>query len=171
MRQYPHELSGGMRQRVTIAIALLLGPALIVADEPTTALDVTIQAQILKLMKRLCRESGAALVWITHDIGVVSMLADRVLVMYAGRVVECGPVAEVLDAPRHPYTAGLLSSMPGRRDRAQGLATIPGMMPSLLQVPTGCAFRTRCALAAEICATPPPEWVSGSRSALCHKAG
>ena len=158
---YPHQFSGGMRQRVAIAIALLNKPDLIICDEPTTALDVTIQGQILFEMQKLCRESGTALIWITHDLSVVAGLADTVSVMYAGRIVEAGPVANVLESPRHPYTAGLIASTPAAATRlgharGQPLAQIPGMTPSLLKLPAGCAFRERCNRASDICKTEPP---------------
>jgi len=154
LRQYPHQFSGGMRQRVAIAIALLNRPALIIADEPTTALDVTVQGQILHEMQQLVREAGTALVWITHDLAVIAGLADRVAVMYAGRVVEQGPVADVLDAPAHHYTRGLLDSVPANNTRGQPLSQIAGMTPSLLRLPAGCAFRDRCAAATALCAQP-----------------
>ncbi|OUL98729.1 ABC transporter ATP-binding protein [Variovorax sp. JS1663] len=154
---YPHQFSGGMRQRVAIAIALLNEPDLIVADEPTTALDVTIQGQILAEMQALCRESGTALIWITHDLSVVAGLADTVAVMYAGRIVEQGGVAQVLERPGHPYTRGLIASAPSRNPRGRPLAQIPGMTPSLLALPPGCAFQARCARADAQCrAAPPP---------------
>ena len=152
---YPHQFSGGMRQRVAIAIALLNGPELIIADEPTTALDVTIQAQILYEAQKLCRETGTSLVWITHDLAVIAGLADRICVMYAGRDVEQGAVDEVLDRPLHPYTHGLIGSAPSRNRRGQPLAQIPGMTPSLLNLPPGCAFRARCARASERCHMEP----------------
>ena len=156
LRAYPHQFSGGMRQRVAIAIALLHKPDLIVADEPTTALDVTIQGQILAEAQKLCRETGTALIWITHDLSVVAGLADDIAVMYAGRVVEQGPVDEVLDAPFHPYTVGLIGSVPSRNRRGEPLRQIPGMTPSLLNLPAGCAFRSRCPRAEPRCAEPPP---------------
>jgi peptide/nickel transport system ATP-binding protein len=155
LRAYPHQFSGGMRQRVAIAIAMLNRPRLIIADEPTTALDVTIQAQILYEAQKLCRESGTALIWITHDLSVVAGLADRICVMYAGRIVESGAVDEVLDAPLHPYTQGLIGSVPSRNRRGSPLAQIPGMMPALSELPPGCAFRGRCARAAEACTQQP----------------
>ena len=155
LRAYPHQLSGGMRQRVAIAIALLNSPRVIIADEPTTALDVTIQAQILYEVQKLARETGTALVWITHDLSVIAGLADEVCVMYAGRIVESGPTDDVLDRPLHPYTAGLISSIPSRNVRGTPLAQIPGMTPSLLNLKPGCAFRERCARATAICSTPP----------------
>jgi peptide/nickel transport system ATP-binding protein len=155
LRSYPHQFSGGMRQRVAIAIALLNRPKLIIADEPTTALDVTIQAQILYEAQKLCRESGTALIWITHDLSVVAGLADRICVMYAGRIVEQGSVDEVLDAPLHPYTHGLIGSVPSRNRRGAPLAQIPGMTPALLNLPPGCAFRNRCPRAAAACTEEP----------------
>ncbi|MBB5688093.1 ABC transporter ATP-binding protein [Roseomonas alkaliterrae] len=165
---YPHEFSGGMRQRVAIATALLHGPDLIVADEPTTALDVSIQAQILAEMKSLAAESGTALIWISHDLATVSALADRVLVMYAGRIVETGPVGAVLRAPIHPYTRGLLDSLPAMAAPGQRLRQIPGTAPSLLAVPAGCAFAPRCPRADAACGAPPPEARLPDRLALCH---
>jgi peptide/nickel transport system ATP-binding protein len=152
---HPHQLSGGMRQRVAIAIALLHRPDAIIADEPTTALDVSIQAQILHEMQRLAAETGVALIWITHDLAVVSSLAHDIAVMYAGRVVESGPASAVLGAPSHPYTRGLLESVPGETKPGGKLAQIPGNIPSLLDLPPGCAFRARCALADAACATMP----------------
>jgi peptide/nickel transport system ATP-binding protein len=155
LQAYPHQFSGGMRQRVAIAIALLNRPALLIADEPTTALDVTIQAQILYEVQKLCRESGTALVWITHDLAIVGGLADTVAVMYAGRIVEQGPVDAVLDRPLHPYTVGLIGSVPSRNRRGQRLQQIPGMMPSPLRLPEGCSFRTRCTRADARCTEMP----------------
>ncbi len=152
---YPHQFSGGMRQRVAIAIALLNRPALLIADEPTTALDVTIQAQILHEVRKLCRESGTALIWITHDLAVVGGLADRIAVMYAGRIVEEGQVDAVLDHPLHPYAKGLIGSVPSRNRRGRPLAQIPGMTPSPLKLPAGCSFRTRCTRADERCREMP----------------
>jgi peptide/nickel transport system ATP-binding protein len=163
LAQYPHQFSGGMRQRVAIAIALLHKPGLVIADEPTTALDVTVQGQILHEMQKLVRESGAALIWITHDLSVVAGLADRVAVMYAGRIVEQGSVDEVLDAPCHPYTRGLLDSVPAMAAGGR-LRQIPGMTPSLTRLPSGCAFRERCARADERCLVMPQL----SRRARCH---
>ncbi|QEI04578.1 ABC transporter ATP-binding protein [Pigmentiphaga aceris] len=153
---YPHQLSGGMRQRVAIAIALLNRPKLIIADEPTTALDVTIQAQILYEVQKLCRETGTALIWITHDLAVVSGLADRISVMYAGRVVESGSTANVIQRPGHPYTEGLIHSIPTRETHGSLLAQIPGMTPSLLNLPKGCSFRPRCPRATDACLEVPP---------------
>ncbi len=153
---YPHQFSGGMRQRVAIAIALLHRPDLMIADEPTTALDVTIQAQILTEVQRLVRENGTALIWITHDLSVVAGLADSVAVMYAGRIVEHGHVDAVLDRPMHPYTRGLINSMPSRNRRGERLRQIPGMTPNLLRLPPGCAFRARCARADAACEAQQP---------------
>ncbi len=152
---YPHQFSGGMRQRVAIAIALLNDPALIIADEPTTALDVTIQGQILSEMQKLSRETGAAMIWITHDLSVIAGLADRICVMYAGRIVEEGSTVDVLTAPRHPYTRGLLDSVPGNAAPRERLRQIPGMTPSLLELPPGCAFRSRCPRAQADCEHDP----------------
>ena len=164
---YPHQFSGGMRQRVAIAIALLNKPDLIICDEPTTALDVTIQGQILYEMQKLCRESGTALIWITHDLSVVAGLADTVCVMYAGKIVESGSVDEVLDQPRHPYTLGLIASAPSRNPKGQPLRQIPGMTPSLLNLPTGCAFRVRCDRASAACLAEPPLETAHGRSLRC----
>jgi peptide/nickel transport system ATP-binding protein len=155
LRAYPHQFSGGMRQRVAIAIALLNKPDLIIADEPTTALDVTIQSQILYEAQRLCRETGTALIWITHDLTVVAGLADQISVMYAGRIVEQGGIDDVLDRPLHPYSSGLIDSVPSRNKRGEVLYQIPGMTPSLLNLPEGCAFRERCPRADNACLTAP----------------
>jgi peptide/nickel transport system ATP-binding protein len=155
LETYPHELSGGMRQRVAIAIAFINKPDLIIADEPTTALDVTIQSQILYEAQKLCQETRTAMIWITHDLAVVSALADYVAVMYAGRIVEQGRAAEVIARPLHPYTKGLLGSVPSANRRGVPLAQIPGMPPSLLKLPAGCSFRPRCPRAAAECAAEP----------------
>ena len=152
---YPHQLSGGMRQRVAIAIAMLHRPDLIIADEPTTALDVTIQAQILSEVQKLARQHGTSLIWITHDLSVVAGLADEVAVMYAGRIVEYGAVDPVLDAPLHPYTTGLIGSLPSNNQRGQRLRQIPGMTPNLLTLPAGCAFKSRCDRATAACEARP----------------
>jgi peptide/nickel transport system ATP-binding protein len=165
---YPHEFSGGMRQRVAIATALLHGPELIIADEPTTALDVSIQAQILAEMKALAKGAGTALIWISHDLATVSSLADRVLVMYAGRIVESGPVAAVLRAPLHPYTRGLLDSLPAMARPGERLNQIPGSTPSLLSLPPGCPFAPRCPRATEVCRSDPPVAEAPGQMALCH---
>ncbi len=166
---YPHQLSGGMRQRVAIAIALLNRPALIICDEPTTALDVSIQAQILTEMKALATDSGTALIWISHDLATVSVLASRILVMYAGRVVEEGPTADVLRNPRHPYTRGLLDSLPSIAEPGAELRQIPGAMPSLVDLPPGCAFAPRCAIADSGCAVMPALRRDSARGVRCHK--
>ncbi len=171
LRAYPHQLSGGMRQRVAIAIALMNRPDLIIADEPTTALDVTIQGQILFEVQRLCRETGTALIWITHDLAVVAAIADEIAVMYAGKIVEYGAADDVLDRPRHPYTAGLLASVPTRNRKGAPLAQIPGMTPSLLEPPPGCLFRARCARASAACASDPPlagDPFAGAHAFRCH---
>src|SRR5262249_12373497 len=155
LEAYPHQFSGGMRQRVAIAIALLNSPDLIIADEPTTALDVTIQGQILYEMQKLTHDTGTALIWITHDLSVIAGLADRVCVMYAGRIVEQGTCEEVLGRPAHPYTQGLLDSVPSNNERGQRLRQIPGMTPSLLDLPPGCPFRERCGYANAECVETP----------------
>lgn len=173
--QYPHELSGGMRQRATIAMALACDPTLLIADEPTTALDVTIQAQILDLLLTLQRERGMGILFVTHNLGVVAEIAHRVAVMYAGRIVEHGPVKEVFRNPRHPYTLGLLASMPWlgdatRMKRAgQKLAAIPGVVPSLSSMPEGCAFSPRCSYALDACrmAMPPLAEVNAVHRSRC----
>jgi oligopeptide transport system ATP-binding protein len=172
--QYPFELSGGMRQRVMIAMALLCNPDLLIADEPTTALDVTVQAQILDLFKSLKERFNTSIVMITHDMGVVAGLCDRVLVMYGGRIVEAGPARDIFYDPRHPYTQGLLHSMPridGTEDKE--LPTIPGQPPNLQNLPQGCAFNPRCALAIERCieCRPPLEIIAENRMAACYRAG
>jgi peptide/nickel transport system ATP-binding protein len=155
LHAYPHQFSGGMRQRVAIAIALVNEPDLVIADEPTTALDVTIQGQILFEMQRLCREMGTGLIWITHDLSVVAGLADDVCVMYAGRIVEAGGVEEVLQRPMHPYTRGLLESIPSRNVPGRPLPQIPGMTPSLSALGAACAFRQRCPRAIPACSAAP----------------
>jgi len=168
LAQYPHQFSGGMRQRVAIAIALLHSPDLIIADEPTTALDVTVQGQILYEMQKLVRESGTALVWITHDLAVVAGLADRIAVMYAGRIVELGGADEVLEAPHHPYTRGLLDSVPAATAPGQRLRQISGSTPSLLKLAPGCAFRERCSRAAAACNAMPELDDRDCRRVRCH---
>jgi peptide/nickel transport system ATP-binding protein len=169
LRAYPHQFSGGMRQRVAIAIALLHKPKLIVADEPTTALDVTIQGQILFEMQRLCRESNTALIWITHDLAVVAGLADRIAVMYAGRIVEMGRTADIIERPMHPYTKGLIGSVPSQNTRGHPLAQIPGMTPSLLKLPAG--FKGRCPIAIDKCDEMPAlEAHRPGRLARCWRA-
>jgi peptide/nickel transport system ATP-binding protein len=175
-REYPHQLSGGMRQRVMIAIALACNPKLLIADEPTTALDVTIQAQILDLMSELKQRVGAAIILITHDLGVVAEIAERVLVMYAGRKVEEARVSELFRSPRHPYTQGLLGALPklgsSLNEKATRLVEIPGAVPSLKQRIAGCVFASRCALARDVCRHVPPalELKAPGHLAACHFA-
>lgn len=170
LRQYPHEFSGGMRQRIVIAIALLNSPALIIADEPTTALDVTIQADIMALLLGLCQSEKMGLILITHDLAVVSQVAERIAVMYAGTIVEIGPTAQVANNPQHPYTRGLLGALPQRVPRGRRLNQIPGMMPNLTRVPEGCPFNNRCTLCEEICRrrVPPLEPKVAGCLAACH---
>ncbi|MCA1774781.1 MAG: ABC transporter ATP-binding protein [Loktanella sp.] len=165
---YPHQLSGGMRQRVAIATALLHRPAVIIADEPTTALDVSIQGQILAEVRRLADETRTAIVWITHDLAVVSSLADDICVMYAGKIVERGTAEEVIGQPRHPYTRGLLDSVPGQHEPGARLPQIPGSTPQLSHLPSGCPFRNRCPRATQVCTTLPPFTSTGGHSVLCH---
>jgi peptide/nickel transport system ATP-binding protein len=170
--QYPHEMSGGMRQRIVIAIALLTDPALIIADEPTTALDVTIQAGIMELLTELCETEAMGLILITHDLAVVSQVTERIAVMYAGRIIETGYTTDIVTHPRHPYTIGLINSLPGTRQAGSRLEQIPGMMPNLTAIPEGCAFHPRCFLAADQCRRHRPELtaVSGGRHwAACHR--
>jgi peptide/nickel transport system ATP-binding protein len=156
---YPHQFSGGMRQRVVIALALCVNPKLIIADEPTTALDVSIQAQIIALLKRLCREHGTAVMLVTHDMGVIAETADRVAVMYAGRIAEIGPVRQVIQNPKHPYTVGLMGSIPSI-DQGEGrLTQIEGAMPRLTAIPSGCAFNPRCTMTMDRCFTQRPDLV------------
>jgi peptide/nickel transport system ATP-binding protein len=165
---YPHEFSGGMRQRVVLALALCAEPELLIADEPTTALDVSIQAQIIALLKRLCRERGTAVMLITHDMGVIAEMADRVAVMYAGRIVEIGPVREVVQNPRHPYTKGLMGAIPTVATHAARLVQIPGSMPRLAAIPPGCAFHPRCSHAFDRCRRERPERIAaGASEAAC----
>jgi peptide/nickel transport system ATP-binding protein len=168
IRAFPHQLSGGMRQRVAIAIALLHRPALIIADEPTTALDVSVQAQIIHEMRELVRRSDTAMIWITHDLATVSSLADDIMVMYAGKVVEAGPTRTILKSPRHPYTRGLLDSVPSRNPRGRDLPQIPGSTPSLLRLGEGCPFAPRCSFATQACAVAPEQVDDGLRSLRCH---
>ena len=169
LSSYPHELSGGMRQRVVIAIALLLDPDLIIADEPTTALDVTIQAQIIHQMRRQIDERGLGMIWISHDLATLSELADRILVMYAGAVMETGTTADIIGAPRHPYTRKLLESVPSRNVPGEKLRQIRGSMPSLLSLGTGCPFMGRCEYATEACAeTLPEREFSATHRVWCH---
>ncbi|MCT4626559.1 ABC transporter ATP-binding protein [Halodesulfovibrio sp.] len=170
VKAYPHQFSGGMRQRVAIATGLLNHPDLIIADEPTTALDVTIQSQILSEMQQLCRKTGMSLMWVTHDLTVIAGLANRVAVMYAGKIIEEGPVEAVLDKPLHPYTEGLVGSVPSRNHRGEPLYQIPGMTPSLINLPEGCSFRMRCPKATEKCLCKPPvtETENGRRVCCFH---
>jgi peptide/nickel transport system ATP-binding protein len=166
--QYPHQFSGGMRQRVVIALALCAEPELVIADEPTTALDVSIQAQIIAMLKRVCREHRAAVMLITHDMGVIAETADRVAVMYAGRLAEIGPAREVIHAPRHPYTIGLMGSIPKLGDTRSRLAQIEGSMPRLNAIPGGCAYHPRCAQRFARCDTQRPELMAaGAGRAAC----
>ena len=169
--QYPHELSGGMRQRVVIAIALITKPPLIIADEPTTALDVTIQAEIMELMMELCESSGVGLILITHDLGVISQMTERAIVMYAGRIVEEGNTSDIINNAYHPYTHGLMDALPQKTTPGQRLNQIKGVMPALANVPDGCAFNPRCPLVADVCRVTVPEFtIFGSTRVACHKA-
>jgi peptide/nickel transport system ATP-binding protein len=167
-RAYPHQLSGGMRQRVVIAIALACDPALLIADEPTTALDVTIQNQILRLILEQCRQRGMGLLLISHDLGVVAQTVDRVVVMYAGQIVEDAPVESTFAAPRHPYTQGLLRSMPGARAPGATLTAIPGVVPHPRDFPTGCRFAARCTVAQPDCAQPVALTIQAPRAWRCR---
>ncbi|XOZ34825.1 ABC transporter ATP-binding protein [Halomonadaceae bacterium KBTZ08] len=168
--QYPHELSGGMRQRVIIAIALLLDPDVIIADEPTTALDVTIQAEIMELLLELCEQHHVALMLITHDLGVVSQVTQRMLVMYAGRIIEQGPTKEIINDAQHPYTQGLIDALPQMGEPGSLLYQIPGAMPSLNHIPPGCPFHPRCQFATEQCRSTMPDYVqSGNIEVACHE--
>lgn len=169
---YPHEFSGGMRQRVVIALALCADPDLIIADEPTTALDVSIQAQIIALLRRLCREHSTAIMLITHDMGVIAETADRVAVMYAGRIVEIGSLRDVVKKPKHPYTVGLMDSIPVLGEETEELAHIKGSMPGLLEIPPGCAFNPRCPDAFDRCRLDRPDLMltgNPSQLAACWK--
>jgi peptide/nickel transport system ATP-binding protein len=166
---YPHEFSGGMRQRVVIALALCAEPEFIIADEPTTALDVSVQAQIIALIKALCRERGTSVMLVTHDMGVIAETADRVAVMYAGRIAEIGPVRDVVKEPLHPYAKGLMGAIPSLEGNTTRLVQIPGSMPRLSAIPPGCAFNPRCAQAFDRCRTERPELIAvGSRKVACH---
>lgn len=168
---YPHQLSGGMKQRAMIAMALACRPQLLIADEPTTALDVTIQAQILDLLKELQHELGMSILLITHDLGVVAETCDRVAVMYAGKIVEYAPVVELFERPKHPYTHGLFRSLPTLTEAREVLPVIPGAVPSPLDFPSGCRFRTRCSLAQEICKQEPKlAEIASEHFAACHFA-
>jgi len=166
---YPHEFSGGMRQRVVIALALCAEPEFIIADEPTTALDVSVQAQIIGLIKRLCKERGTSVMLVTHDMGVIAETADRVAVMYAGRVAEIGPVREVIKQPLHPYTQGLMGAIPSIEGDAERLVQIPGAMPRLSNIPRGCAFNPRCSKVFDRCRIDRPELIDvGGHQVACH---
>ncbi len=172
LTEYPHQLSGGMRQRVMIAMALACEPEILIADEPTTALDVTIQAQILDLMRRLQQEHGTAIIFITHDLGVIAEVADRVLVMYGGRVAEYGTVDEIFYFPRHPYTQGLLRAIPRLEGKAKSvLPVIDGMVPSLQSMPAGCRFENRCPYAVDACrrTSPPIEVLDNQHQIACYR--
>lgn len=162
MDAYPHELSGGLRQRVVIAIALLTDPEIIIADEPTTALDVTIQAEIMSLILKLCRDNDVALILITHDLGVVAEVTQRIMIMYAGKCVETGPTRRIIDAPSHPYTSGLLKALPQHAGRGTKLYQIPGSMPPITALPSGCAYHPRCEFATERCHAAAPDLVNGA---------
>ena len=166
IEHYPHQFSGGMRQRVVIALALCVNPKLIIADEPTTALDVSIQAQIIALLKRLCREHGTAVMLVTHDMGVIAETADRVAVMYSGRIAEIGPVRQVIQSPKHPYTVGLMGSIPSIDQGDGRLTQIEGAMPRLTAIPSGCAFNPRCAMTMDRCFTERPDLVQVDRTSV-----
>ncbi|MGW2487050.1 ABC transporter ATP-binding protein [Streptomyces sp. NPDC001606] len=170
VRDYPHQFSGGMRQRIMIAMALALEPALIIADEPTTALDVTVQAQVMDLLAELQREYHMGLILITHDLGVVADVADRIAVMYAGKIVESAPVLDIYKAPAHPYTRGLLDSVPRLDQKGRQLYAIQGLPPNLMHIPPGCSFHPRCPMAQDVCrADEPPLYpVSEVRGSACH---
>ncbi|MFD7132659.1 ABC transporter ATP-binding protein [Streptomyces sp. NPDC059894] len=170
LRDYPHQFSGGMRQRIMIAMALALEPALVIADEPTTALDVTVQAQVMDLLAELRREYRMGLILITHDLGVVADVADRIAVMYAGRIVESAPVHDLYKAPAHPYTRGLLDSIPRLDRKGRDLYAIKGLPPNLMDIPPGCPFHPRCPMARDVCRTdvPPLYAVDEHRGSACH---
>ncbi len=171
IHQYPHECSGGMRQRIVVAIALLTNPALIIADEPTTALDVTIQAEIMDLLQELCESEKMGLILITHDLAVVSQVTERIAVMYAGKIVEIGSTRAIIHAPEHPYTQGLIKALPGSLQPGSRLNQIPGMMPTLTDIPPGCAFQPRCAISDTVCRMEMPLLISRrdrGRLTACH---
>jgi len=171
LRQYPHEFSGGMRQRIVVAIALLTNPALIIADEPTTALDVTIQAEIMDLLQELCESDNMGLILITHDLAVVSQVTERIAVMYAGTIVELGSTRAVIQDPAHPYTRGLIKALPGSLQPGSRLNQIPGMMPTLTDIPPGCAFHPRCDISGAVCRKKIPALLSKTdyqSKAACH---
>ncbi|UWR12379.1 ABC transporter ATP-binding protein [Sulfitobacter mediterraneus] len=170
LAQYPHELSGGMRQRIIIAMALLLDPELIIADEPTTALDVTIQADIMELLLELCQSNKVGLILITHDLGVVSQMTERTLVMYAGKIIEAGRTREIINDPQHPYTQGLINALPQQTKPGMRLKQIPGNMPSLTAIPAGCPFSPRCEYVRDHCRTTRPEPVQYAHvEVACHE--
>ncbi len=171
LHQYPHEFSGGMRQRIVVAIALLTNPALIIADEPTTALDVTIQAEIMELLQELCVSENMGLILITHDLGVVSQVTERIAVMYAGKIVEIGATQAVVNNPAHPYTKGLIQALPGSLQPGSRLNQIPGMMPTLTDIPPGCAFHPRCNISGSVCQMQVPVLLSKANydsMTACH---
>ena len=171
LHQYPHECSGGMRQRIVAAIALLTNPALIIADEPTTALDVTIQAEIMDLLMELCESEKMGLILITHDLAVVSQVTGKIAVMYAGKIVEAGSTQAIIDDPKHPYTQGLIKALPGSLQPGSRLNQIPGMMPTLTDIPRGCAFHPRCSISDTVCRMEVPALISvgdHDRMAACH---
>jgi len=169
LKQYPHEFSGGMRQRIVIAISLLANPSLIIADEPSTALDVTIQAEIMELLLELCESERMGLILISHDLGVVSQVTQRMAIMYAGSIVEMGPTAHIIENPLHPYTQGLLAALPGHQERRGRLNQIPGVMPGLTSIPPGCAFNPRCQRAMPVCSEEIPALCDhGAVSVACH---
>ena len=171
IHQYPHECSGGMRQRIVVAIALLTNPAMIIADEPTTALDVTIQAEIMDLLQELCESEKMGLILITHDLAVVSQVTERIAVMYAGKIVEIGSTQAVINDPQHPYTQGLIKALPGSLQPGSRLNQIPGMMPTLTDIPPGCAFHPRCDISDTVCRMEVPALISRrdrDRMTACH---
>ncbi len=171
LAQYPHEFSGGMRQRIVIAIALITDPEIIIADEPTTALDVTIQAEIMDLLQQLCESEDTGLILITHDLAVVSQVTEKIAVMYAGKIVESGPTQQVVNDPKHPYTQGLIKALPGSLQPGARLNQIPGMMPTLTDIPPGCAFNPRCPLCDSICRNQEPPFIPvdhTTRLVACH---
>jgi len=169
LKQYPHELSGGMKQRVIIAIALLNNPDIIIADEPTTALDVTIQAEIMELLLELCKNNGVSLILITHDLGVVAQTTEKVIVMYAGKIIEQGSTRDIIDNPNHPYTQGLIKALPQKAAPGEMLNQIPGNMPQLDAIPTGCAFNPRCEHTTELCIKTEPELIAkDNRAVSCN---
>jgi peptide/nickel transport system ATP-binding protein len=171
LAQYPHEFSGGMRQRIVIAIALLTDPEIIIADEPTTALDVTIQAEIMDLLQALCESADTGLILITHDLGVVSQVTEKIAVMYAGKIVESGPTERIVATPRHPYTQGLIKALPGNIRPGSRLNQIPGMMPTLTDIPPGCPFNPRCHLSDTICLEKEPPLIAVDKDGCmtaCH---